>query len=42
MLRENVQAPDEDANKEEWLSDVGLELQMEMAHGIVKNAPLAG
>ena len=42
MLKENVQAPDEDANKEEWLTDFGAEVHMEMAHGILKGLPMVG
>jgi len=35
---ENRQAPGDDATKDEWLSETGLELQFESVNGVFKNA----
>ena len=35
LLRTNIQTPDEDAEKDEYLSEVGLHVHMEKTHGIL-------
>lgn len=35
LLRTNIQTPDEDAEKDEYLSEVGLHIHLEKAHGII-------
>lgn len=35
LLRTNIQTPDEDAQKDEYLSEVGLHIHLEKAHGLL-------
>jgi hypothetical protein len=37
QYRENVQNPGDDARKDEWLTESGLELEHESVHGVFKN-----
>jgi hypothetical protein len=36
MLRTNIQANDADGEEDEYLSELGLQLMLESAHGVLK------